>query len=615
MWALDLGTTNSLLARWDPETGAPAIVKLPRLSRAPSAITSEHRADSAQQVPLFADRGVPSALEVIASPTLWARLGRVGWLSRLAPGALAHIGQPAIVRNAVRLHPGFVRSFKRDLMASPLRSVARLEDRVVSAREASYLFLRELFAEVDRVTGERPRSLVVTVPSVAYESYRAEVAALCKSLGVRRVRFIDEPVAAALGYGLGLGRPRRALVVDCGGGTMHVALVALSPAATTRGEAVVLAKAGRRIGGDTVDAWLAEWFARQGGYRLFESGLGGTGDAGDAGDAGGTGHGDEDTDQRAWRRLLVAEARRVKEAVYFQHEAVLEVTPPEQLRRNDARARGQAPTLRLTREGLAQTLETRGYLAELDACISEVLLQAGSGGHSGGTGAGGMGTGGMGTGGTRAGDAAGVDDVLMVGGSTLLPGVYPLLEARFGRDRVRAWQPFEAVALGACVFAADRVEPSDFIVNDYALLTHNRETQAAEYTVIVPRGTRFPTDPALWTRALVPSCGLGVPETVFKLVVCEVGAGEAERRFTWDAAGRLHAVGDASSAPRPPVVVALNTANPTLGRLEPPHAPSDSRPRLQVSFGVNADRWLCATVTDLLTQKPLMRDEPVVRLL
>ena len=103
MWALDLGTTNSLLARWDPETGAPAIVKLPRLSRAPSAITSEHRADSAQQAPLFADRGVPSALEVIASPTLWARLGRVGWLSRLAPGALAHIGQPAIVRHA--LHP------------------------------------------------------------------------------------------------------------------------------------------------------------------------------------------------------------------------------------------------------------------------------------------------------------------------------------------------------------------------------------------------------------------------------------------------------------------------------------------------------------------------------
>jgi hypothetical protein len=35
----------------------------------------------------------------------------------------------------------------------------------------------------------------------------------------------------------------------------------------------------------------------------------------------------------------------------------------------------------------------------------------------------------------------------------------------------------------------------------------------------------------------------------------------------------------------------------------------------QVAFGVNTERWLCATVTDLSTRKRLMREEPVVRLL
>ena len=55
--------------------------------------------------------------------------------------------------------------------------------------------------------------------------------------------------------------------------------------------------------------------------------------------------------------------------------------------------------------------------------------------------------------------------------------------------------------------------------------------------------------------------------------------------------------------------------NPALGHLDPPHPPSDKRPRLEISLGINADRWLCATVRDLRTRKLLMGDEPVVRLL
>ena len=62
------------------------------------------------------------------------------------------------------------------------------------------------------------------------------------------------------------------------------------------------------------------------------------------------------------------------------------------------------------------------------------------------------------------------------------------------------------------------------------------------------------------------------------------------------------------------VVVPLNAASPTLGYLDPPHDPRDRRPRLEIAFGVNAERWLVATVLDLLTRKELMREEPVVRL-
>lgn len=107
----------------------------------------------------------------------------------------------------------------------------------------------------------------------------------------------------------------------------------------------------------------------------------------------------------------------------------------------------------------------------------------------------------------------------------------------------------------------------------------------------------------------------GEPESTFKLVILEISRPEgSDRRFVWDAAGDLHTVGgDVPTDPE--VVVALNETSPTLGLLDPPHQPGDRRPRLEVAFGVNAERWLVATVVDLFTHRTLLRAEPVVRLL
>jgi len=273
----------------------------------------------------------------------------------------------------------------------------------------------------------------------------------------------------------------------------------------------------------------------------------------------------------------------VKEAVFFAESAEFLVAP--------AGLRSFSTRVVLTRERLREVLASNGFFKALEQCISMVLDSAKLG-------------------------ADAVEEVLLVGGSTLLPGVFAMLEGRFGRPRLRAWQPFEAVALGAACFAADRVSALDFIVNDYAFVTHDTRTGAEQHTVIVPRGTRFPTPPDFWRRQVVPTCALGEPESIFKLLVCEIGRSDGgDRRIVFDAAGGLHKVGGATQVDgQPDVVVPLNATSPTLGTLDPPHSPRDRRPRLDIAFGVNADRWLVATVRDLLAQKELMREEPVVRL-
>ena len=432
----------------------------------------------------------------------------------------------------------------------------------------AHAFLREMLAEIKRTTGHRVRELVVAAPVSAFETYRAEVQGILRDLGVRSARFVDEPLAVALGYGLGLTREAIVLVVDIGGGTLHTEIVRLTPGGAERGHAHVIAKRGRPLGGNVVDSWVLCDVSARMGYPVDEWA--------------------DDEEARFWRRLMLAEACRVKEAVFFEKDATFLLAPPGMVGPGAPRQPGSA-LVTLTRARLVELLIEHGFYRGLDECFDEMFAS-----------------------GKVA--LADVDHVLVVGGSTLLPGVFPLLERRFERRRVRAWQPFEAVAYGAACFAANRVATADFIVNDYAFLTHDPATGEPRHTTVVPRGTRFPTPPDFWKRQVVPTCALGEPETVFKLVICEVARADgAERRFVWDAAGDLQKVGGATGNSE--VVVRLNGSSPTLGYLDPPHDPRDRRPRLEIAFGVNADRWLVATVQDLLARRELMREEPVVRLL
>lgn len=561
-WALDLGTTNSGVARWDESLGAPRLVELPAVCRKPATDAED---------PLEAPHLVPSAVHFLEKLRTVDRLG--GWpplARRLFLGQRALIGRQALERNEGVVHPSYVPAFKPGLSREALRPLARLGRESLTARDAAHAFLRELLREVKRTTGQRIRDIVVTSPVSAFESYRAEVQQALRQLGVRRVRFVDEPVAAALGYGISLGHERTVLVVDVGGGTMHVVLVRLSPKGAISGQATVLAKRGRPLGGNAVDGWVLQDLARQVGHDLS---------------------GGDDEVTRLWRRLMLAEACRVKEAVYFEEEVPFLVTPEGRNSREPYRAGRplSALTPKLSRNRLREILDEHGFYRSLGASVDEVLEQAKL-------------------------SVADVEDVLLVGGSTLLPGFFPWFEERFERRRVRAWQPFEAVAYGAAVFAADRMEALDFIVHDYAFVTHDPKTGEAQHTVIVPKGTRFPTSPELWKRQLVPTCALGEPESIFKLLICEVSRADGgERRFVWDAAGDMHKVGGTSGDAQ--VVVPLNESSPTLGYLDPPHSPRDRRPRLEIAFGVNAERWLIATVRDLLTQRELMSEEPVVKLI
>lgn len=516
--AIDFGTTNTVVAV--EENGSVRVLHLPGLARE----------QPAAQSPL-----IPSAVHVRETEQ---RL--LGFRRRVSTISL---GQQALSQNygghAAALK-GFAQSFKPLVGGQPHRPLLRAGNREFSARETAFLLLRGLLAAVRTQERFRINDLTIPVPVGYFETYRAELQAIARRLKVRRFRTLDEPVAAALGYGVSVGQEKTLLVVDFGGGTLDLAAVRLGPAASEGGTAPVLAKHMVTLGGDDVDRWLLDFLLP------------------------------DLSDLPEWQYDARWEAMRVKE------EASREVSA-------EFRWRGLRRCLR--REELQELLAARGLYDQLQTALAEVQRQLSDAQQS----------------------DAGPDEVLLVGGSTLLPGVAAAVDEFFPEAVVRHDPEFvfTAVALGAARFAGG-VPVDDFLYHDYALAVQNKETGEAEYELLLPRRTRYPTAPEFAVRYYADYAGM----TDIGLHLCEVGR-LGQSPVAWQPGPNGACYWRPQTQAEQSCVMELNPADPPLP-LRP--VGLGTSPRIRATFCVNADRWLCVTVDDLVRRKTLRVAEPVVRL-
>ena len=96
---------------------------------------------------------------------------------------------------------------------------------------------------------------VITVPAYFDDAQRQATKDAAELAGLKVLRLINEPTAAALAYGLDNGSEGLYLIYDLGGGTFDVSLLRLS-----RGVFEVVATGGdSALGGDDFDRALASW--------------------------------------------------------------------------------------------------------------------------------------------------------------------------------------------------------------------------------------------------------------------------------------------------------------------------------------------------------------------
>ncbi len=134
-----------------------------------------------------------------------------------------------------------------------IRTVRPLRDGVIADFEIAEQMIRRMIKKVKRKWYTSTRQMVVCVPSGITEVERRAVRDSAEHAGAREVYLVDEPMAAAIGIGLNVHEPIGNMIVDIGGGTTEIAVIALS--------GIVYARS-VRLGGDELNEDIINYFRR-----------------------------------------------------------------------------------------------------------------------------------------------------------------------------------------------------------------------------------------------------------------------------------------------------------------------------------------------------------------
>jgi molecular chaperone DnaK (HSP70) len=527
---VDFGTSNTVVAVWDEAHKVGVPLHVPDYGRT----IHYRRGGRAEALSL-----IPSVIHYAEDNARW-------------------VGNQVLARDLYHSERTF-RWMKRYVAnRSPAR--VRIDGREIGHTDAGRDFLTAVLTFAAAELGFRDEEVALTVPVEAYEHYEDWLAGVAESSGLPRFRLIDEPSAAALGYGAHVQPGQVYLIFDFGGGTLDVSVVLVEEAeAVAAGRRCrVLGKAGAELGGMTIDGWLFQEVLRQCGRH------------------------DSDDDVRRVSRLLLRECERAKERLSAHERADVSVLHPHT---------GAVLAADFTRGQFEELLDRHEMLTRLDQTVRRALNAARERGYT----------------------EENVHRVLLVGGSSLIPCVQRTVQRIFGRERVLLERPLDAVARGAAAFVAG-VDFFDHIQHDYAIRYLDPLKGDYEYRVLVKLGTPYPSREPV-ARLTVKTSHHG--QTQLGLAIFELG----ERRRGGDAQP-VELVFDPSGAARVIQVTPdeeerrthfwVNEHSPTFLSADPPGRQGESR--FEVEFGIDANKRLLVTARDLKSGRLTHCDYPVVKL-
>jgi rod shape-determining protein MreB and related proteins len=137
-----------------------------------------------------------------------------------------------------------------------IKTLRPLRDGVIADFQAAEAMIRAMIKMTDTKKPFFPPSLkmVICIPSGITEVEERAVRDSCEQAGAKEVRLIHEPMAAAIGIGIDVLEPTGNIVIDIGGGTSEIAVIALGG---------IVCNKSIRIAGDDFNYDIEEYMRKQ----------------------------------------------------------------------------------------------------------------------------------------------------------------------------------------------------------------------------------------------------------------------------------------------------------------------------------------------------------------
>lgn len=321
----------------------------------------------------------------------------------------------------------------------------KMGDKFYTPIEISAMILQKLKMDAEEKINEKIDSVVITCPANFDDSQRKATKAAGEIAGFKVLRIINEPTAAALAYGLTKKRNLQIVVYDFGGGTFDVSILNTTPETVE-----VIATGGEsHLGGRDFDQRIINWIINQ--FKK-DQGI------------------DLSKDSLALQRLKEA-AERAKIELSSAMEAEINLpfitsdsSGPKHLLYKITRAQFE----NLTRDLVDRSIE------RIRKTLEEAKLEKKQ-----------------------------IDEIVLVGGTTLIPMVRSAVKDFFGKEANKEINPEEVVAMGAAIEAEilkakeeGRTPEGDIksvLLLDVLPLSLGIETLGGINTIMIPKNTTIPT--------------------------------------------------------------------------------------------------------------------------
>jgi len=318
----------------------------------------------------------------------------------------------------------------------------KMGERWYRSEEISAMILQKLKQDAEEKIGEKITEAIITVPAYFDDSQRQATKNAGEIAGLKVLRIINEPTAAALAYGLNKQKNEQIVVYDFGGGTFDISVLEVD-FDSLGGDVKVISTGGdTHLGGDDFDQrvtnYLVDLFKKEQGIDLSK-------------------------DSMALSRL-----KEAAEKAKHELSTVLETEINLPFITSDASGPKHF-VIKLSRAKLEELVHD--FIATSLELVKQTVKEANL-------------------------SLSDIDEVVLVGGQTRMPAMVEAVKNLFGKEPHKGINPDEVVALGAAVQAGvmqGDVRFDKILLLDVTPLTLGIETLGNVATPMILKNTTIPT--------------------------------------------------------------------------------------------------------------------------